>query len=113
MTFRHSTGWTSQNGDRTIVTPSISTFVQSYGSMKLRPQVVTGAVDPFLERYAERSSALAESLKSSSHWWNQPHQLSQVRLAVERAGAGDRDVGAAVRVDERRVVQHSRPSNRV
>jgi hypothetical protein len=35
VTFRHSTGWTFQNGDRMIRTPSISTFVHSYGWMKL------------------------------------------------------------------------------
>src|SRR3954453_10898885 len=68
-----------------------------------RSEPVAGAADALGDRYAEE--ALLPQRREVPVTLVEPTPPGVPRaLAVERAGAGDRDVGAAVRVDHRRVV---------
>ena len=110
VTFWHSTGWISHIGELTIVTPSMRTLRLRYGWMKFgRSQCPapntrsrTGTpraphVEQPVSRRAPASIAPPDRRRASS-------TTRRVGLAVERPGAGDRDVLRLEGIDERRVV---------
>ena len=106
ITFRERTGWMTHIGAFVIVTPSIEHVRAAVGLDELGPQVVAGAVDALGDRHpglglGEEPVAVGLLALRVVVLLPRPPVLG-VRLAVQRALAGDRDVVLLVGVDERR-----------
>ena len=109
VTFWHSTGWISHIGELTIVTPSMRTLRQRYGWMKFGRSQWPSPNTRSRDRHAassevDQSVARLPPVSIAPPFATPVPPVVRVRLAVERPGAGDRDVLRLERVDERRVV---------